>query len=151
MRYLSLAILKTMEIIELTSENIDHYLEGCVAVQAHLVSDPDEVRPEQFRETAAAPYAYFMALLENEEVVGLGVVNKIVHPVRTNAYIDNIVVHPEFRGRGLFTVIMNELEQKAVSWGAEQTKLTCSRESVQPLYEKRGYREKDTKYYCKQL
>jgi GNAT superfamily N-acetyltransferase len=140
-----------MNIVELTAENIEKYLDGCLETQQHLVRSQEEVSAEQFIATADAPHAHLIAVIEDERVAGLGVVNKIVHPVRTNAYVDNIVVHPDFRGRGLFTIIMDELEQKAKEWGAVQIKLTCSRESVQPLYEKRGYKEKDTKYYFKTL
>jgi GNAT superfamily N-acetyltransferase len=140
-----------MEIIELTTENLPSYIDGCLEVQKYLATDQNDVKAEQFKLTASSPHAYLIAVVENGRVAGLGVVNKIVHPVRTNAYIDNIVVHPDFRGQGLFRIIMDELERKAKEWGAAQTKLTCSREEVQPLYEKRDYYEKDTKYYCKDL
>lgn len=140
-----------MEIVELTAENISKYLEGCVSVQHFLSEDERPIDPTQIERTAEAPHSYFIALVDGGRVAGIGVVNKIVHPVRTNGYIDNIVVHPDFRGQGHFTVIMDALENKAIEWGAEQTKLTCSREAVQPLYEKRGYTEKDTKYYVKKL
>jgi GNAT superfamily N-acetyltransferase len=66
--------------------------------------------------------------------------------------IDNIVVHPEYRGRGLAREIMDALEYKAAEWGATQIKLTCSRPEVQAMYEKRGYQEKvSTKYYVKKI
>ncbi len=141
-----------MRIIELTRENIDQYLTGCLEVQQFLVKPGEQIDPEQFRTTAQGGDRYFVAVVEADCVVGLGVINKIVHPVRTNAYIDNIVVHADFRGRGYFTAIMNELETKAREWGADGVKLTCSRPEVQPLYEKRGYAEKtSTKYYVKKL
>lgn len=140
-----------MEIIELTEDNIDQYLDDCMAVQQYLVKPDEPIKPEQLRATAAAESSHFVGLLEAGHIVGLGVVNQIVHPVRTNGYIDNIVIHPDFRGQGLFTLLMDALEDKAREWGAEQMKLTCSRETVQPLYEKRGYTEKETKYYVKLL
>lgn len=141
-----------MELIELTAENIDRYLEGCVEVQRFLLEEGEAIDTKQFKMTASATHNYFVALIEDGRVVGLGVVNKIIHPVRTNAYIDNIVVHKDFRGRSFFTVIMNALEEKAKEWGVEGVKLTCSRQDVQPLYERRGYEEKiSTKYYVKKL
>ncbi|MDA8597239.1 GNAT family N-acetyltransferase [Candidatus Pacebacteria bacterium] len=140
-----------MELVELTSENIDQYLAECTKVQEHLRQSEEANDPMQIKATAAAVHSYFIALVSDERVAGLGVANKIVHPIRTNAYIDNVVVHPDFRGQSLFTVIMDALEAKAVEWGASQTKLTCSREPVQPLYERRGYRVKETNYYVKKL
>lgn len=141
-----------MELIELTADTIETYLDSCVALQAYLVSDQQEIDPEQFRKTAQADN-YFIALVEDGRVAGMGVIHKMVHPVRTGAYIDNIVVHPDFRGRGLFTVIMDALETKAIKeWGAGKIKLTCSRVPVQPLYEKRSYKEVvSTKLYSKTI
>src|SRR5690606_38107678 len=141
-----------MNLIELTAENIEQHLNGCADVQQYLIAPSETVNREQIKATAIAPHSYFAALVEDGRVIGLGVVNKIVHPVRTDGYIDNIVIHPDYRGRGLFTLLMDVLEAKAKEWGAAQTKLTCSRPAAQPLYEKRGYAEKiDSKYYVKQL
>lgn len=140
-----------MEIIELTAENIDQYIDGCIEVQKFLIKPDETIDESQFRATAAADHSYFIAVIENGNVAGLGVVNKIIHPVRTNGYIDNIVVHEDHRGKGLFSIIMDALENKAKEWGAEQAKLTCSRVPVQPLYEKRGYTKKNTTYYVKAL
>lgn len=141
-----------MKIIELTADTIDLYLQECLRVQEHLIASGEEISATQFIYTAEAVHSYFIALIDGDRVAGLGVINKIVHPVRTNAYIDNIVVHPDFRGRGLFTIIMDELERKAAEWGVEGVKLTCSREQVQPMYERRGYVEKTTtKYYVKKI
>ena len=145
------AILTTMELIELTAENIDHYVDDCVHLQAYLVKPGTVIDPAQMRATASATHTYFIGLQEAGHLVGLGVVNQIVHPVRTDAYVDNIVVHPDFRGRGLFTVLMDALEAKGKAWGAGQVRLTCSRAQVQPLYEKRQYTEKPTKYYIKDI
>jgi len=140
-----------MELIELTTENCDQYLDQCIEVQKHLVQSGETIDREQFIRTATAPHNYFVALIEEGQIAGLGVINKIVHPVRINGYIDNIVVHPDFRGRGLFTTLMNALEAKAIEWGAAQIKLSCSRVLAQSMYERRGYVEKDTKHYIKEL
>jgi ribosomal protein S18 acetylase RimI-like enzyme len=140
-----------MKLIALSPENIDQYLDDCVALQSHLVKPDESIDPQQMRKTAASA-DYFIAGIEDDQVVGLGVVNKIIHPAGTNAYIDNIVVHPEYRGRGLAREIMDALEHKAAEWGATQIKLTCSRPEVQAMYEKRGYQEKvSTKYYVKKI
>lgn len=140
-----------MEVIELTQENIENYLAGCVETQKFLFESERPIDPEQFRKTAIADHSYFLAAVENGRVAGMCVVNKIEHPVRTDAYVDNMVVHEDFRGLGLFSTLMDSVEKKAQEWGAEKAKLTCSRPAVQPLYERRGYKAKDTKYYTKEL
>ena len=141
-----------MEMIELTKENIGEYIDECMEVQQYLLKSDEEIKKDQFIATASSTNSYFIAIIQDARVAGLGVVNQIVHPVRTNAYVDNIVVHPDFRGQGLFSIIMDNLEEKAKEWGAEGVKLTCSRENVQGMYEKRGYKEKTTtKYYVKKI
>lgn len=135
----------------MTEENIEQYLDDCIDCQTHLVKPGEPVEVEQMKATASSPSTYFIGILKDNRIVGLGVLNKIVHPVRTNAYVDNIVVHPDARGLGLFGLIMDNLEAKTTEWGATQVALTCSRAEVQGMYEKRGYIEKDTKYYTKQL
>ena len=136
-----------MEIIELTSENIAQYLDDCVILQEYLVSDKSTINIAYFKQTADDDHAYFVGVLEEGKIVGMGLVSKVVHPVNVTGYINNIVVHPDARGKGLFTVIMDDLEMKAKQWGCTDMALTCSREGVQGMYEKRGYAEKETKFY----
>lgn len=136
-----------MEIIELTAENIEQHLDSCIDTQQYLVSNPDTIKAAYFQATAAHEAAYFMAVVEDERVIGMGVINQIVHPHGLRAYVDNIIAHPDVRGRGLFGVIMQELEEKSREWGCDRVILTCSREPVQAMYEKRGYHRKDTNYY----
>lgn len=140
-------ILAYMEIIELTGENIDTYLEDCIAVQKHLVSSPESINSEMFKKTAEDTHSYFVGVIEDSRLYGMGVMTKMVHPVNVTGYINNIVLHPDARGKGLFVTIMDALEKKASVWGCTEMALTCSREAVQGMYEKRGYAEKKTNFY----
>ena len=137
-----------MEIIELTAENIEQYLEDCLEVQTYLVSKSESINADLFRATAADVAGYFICIVEDSKVCGLGLVSRQSHPVDITGHINNIVVHPDSRGKGLFKVIMDDLEQHAWNtWGCTDISLTCSREQVQVMYEKRGYIEKLTKFY----
>ena len=136
-----------MEIIELTESNINKYLDDCLELQSYLVKAGEPILAEQFKATAGNQQTYFIGVVDEGKLVGMGVINLIVHPVRTNSYVDNIVVHPDTRGKGLFSLIMNDLETKSKEWGCSRIYLSCSREAVQGMYEKRGYQEKDTKFY----
>jgi GNAT superfamily N-acetyltransferase len=137
-----------MEIIELTAKNIEQYLDGCLEVQTYLVSNLESINPDHFRETAADTAGYFICVVDDGRVCGLGLVSRQSHPVDITGHINNIVVHPDSRGQGLFKVIMDNLEQYAWDkWGCTDISLTCSRELVQVMYEKRGYVEKLTKFY----
>jgi GNAT superfamily N-acetyltransferase len=136
-----------MEIIELNVENIKTYLEQALKLQEFLVSDPTRIDGELFEETARDNHSFFLALVEGDKLLGVGVLSKMAHPVNITAYINNIVVHPDARGKGLFGVIMDALEGKAKDWGCTDLALTCSREKVQGMYEKRGYKQKETNFY----
>ena len=136
-----------MEIIQLTATNIEQYLDDCVLVQKYLVTPEEIIEPERFIATASDLNNYLIGVVENGHIVGMGEITKIVHPVRIVGYINNIVVHEDYRGKGIFSLIMNALEVKAKEWGCGKVNLTCSRVEVQPLYEKRGYVERKTKFY----
>lgn len=140
-----------MEIIELTEKNIDEYLDACLELQTHLVSVPEKIDANLFTQTAHDSHAYFIGILDEQKLIGIGLVSKVVHPVDVTGYVNNIVVHPDARGKGFFGVIMDALEAQARQWGCTDLALTCSREGVQGLYEKRGYVEKHTKFYLLKL
>ena len=141
-----------MEKIELTTQNVGQYLTDCLELQRHLVKEGEPIEEDQFLATAADSHSYFLGILnETKQLIGLGVLSKVVHLVRSNGYINNIVVHPNERGRGLFGDIMDALEQKAIEWGCPRIVLTCSRSEVQGLYKKRGYQRKDTEFYYKNV
>lgn len=140
-----------MEIIRLTSENIEKYMSDCLNLQQQLIK-PGEVPSETlFRQTAANKETYMIGLLEDDRIVGLGVIGLLIHPAHVTAHVDNIVVDDGYRGRGYFTSIMDELEAQAIRWGADEITLTCSRPLVQPLYVKRNYIERETKVYRKKM
>lgn len=140
-----------MELKELTTENIDNYIDDCVALQKYLVSEGSDINPNQFRATAADTNSCLLGLFEDGQLAGMGVISKIVHPVATNGYVNNIVVSPDFRGKGYFSVLMDELETVARRWQCGRVDLTCSREGVQGMYEKRGYTNKETNFYILKL
>jgi|GEM_PF-1449259 len=140
-----------MEVIRLTAENIEQYLPQCLSLQRQLIK-PDEVPNEElFLRTAGDERTCMLGLIEDQKLVGLGVIGLLTHPAHVTAHVDNIVVDDAYRGRGFFTVIMDALEAQAALWGADEITLTCSRPAVQPLYERREYKERETKYYRKKI
>ena len=141
-----------MEIIELTADNIETYIDDCLEIQSHLVKSHESISRQNFVDTAKDTHGYLVGVLtDKNKLIGLGLVSKMVDPVRIIGYVNNIVVHPDGRGQGLFGVIMDDLENKAREWGCTKVELTCSRENVQGMNVKRGYEEKDTKYFTLKL
>lgn len=140
-----------MELIEITETNIDSVMQDCLSLQKQLIKLGEAPNEDLLRRTATDEQTYMLGLVEAGHLRGLGVVGYLTHPVHITAYINNIVVDESYRGRGYFTTIMEALEKKARQWGADEIALTCSRPTVQPLYIKRGYEERDTKYYRKMI
>lgn len=140
-----------MELIELTGENIQMYLKDCLVLQAQLVSNPESIIAQRFIATAESVNSYFLCVIENEHAIAMGVLSLMPHPVDITGYVNNIVVDEKHRGKGLFKVVMDALEEKAKNWGCTDLALTCSRPGVQSLYEKRGYKHKETKFYLKDI
>lgn len=120
-------------------------------LQAHLVKPGELTSEKQFIETAKDDHSFFVAILNDGAVDAIGVLSKLVHPVRTDGYVNNIVVSPKGRGKGYARMIMDALEKKAKEWGCTRMDLTCSRPEVQAMYKKFGYTHKDTKFYVKYL
>ncbi len=140
-----------MEVIRLTVENIGAHLQDCLRLQRQLIKPEETPSEALFMRTAEDDRTYMLGLIEDEHLVGLGVVGCLVHPAHITAHIDNVVVDAAYRGRGYFTVIMGALEAQAAHWGADEVTLTCSRPAVQPLYLRRDYKERDTTCYKKKI
>lgn len=114
-----------MELIELTAENIEQYLDDCLSLQRQLIKPEDEPRAELFKATANDGDTYMLGVLDSGRIIGLGVLGKLIHPAHITAHVDNVVVDVDERGKGYFTVIMDALEAKAKAWGADEITLTC--------------------------
>ena len=140
-----------MELVELTGENIKTYLRDCLVLQTQLVSNPESIIAQRFVATAESTNSYFLAVVEDGQVLAMGVLSLLPHPVDITGYVNNIVVDEKHRGKGIFKTVMDALEEKAKNWGCTDLALTCSRPGVQSLYEKRGYRHKETRFYLKDL
>ena len=140
-----------MELLELNTDTITAWLPQCVALQAHLVSDPSTIDEQKFIATANAAETYYLGLVDEAKLLGMATLSKMTHPVNVTGYINNVVVSPEARGRGYFGVLMDALESKAKEWGCTDLALTCSRPEVQGMYEKRGYQLKETNFYIQKF
>lgn len=71
---------------------------------------------------------YSIVAVENEMLVGFGDIDK-------SGYLDHLFVHADYQGKGVGTMICNQLEQ-AVSGNI----ITHASITARPFFEKRGYR-----------
>ncbi len=140
-----------MKLIQFTKDTIEQYLKDCLALQKHLVKPEEVPNADRFIQTAYDKNNYFIGYIIDDHVIALGEVTRLINPAHVVGYINNIVVDPAHRGKGIFTLLMDELEAKAQEWKCERTNLTCSRSEVQQLYEKRGYVKRDTNFYMREI
>ena len=71
---------------------------------------------------------YSIVAVENETIVGFGDIDE-------SGYLDHLFVHADYQGKGVGTMICNQLEQ-AVSGNI----ITHASITARPFFEKRGYR-----------
>lgn len=78
------------------------------------------------------------------EIVTTGTVfieAKIIRAGRSVAHIEDIIVHENYRGKGISTVIIESLKEYAEYMNCYKIILDCSEEVV-PVYEKCGFEKK---------
>ena len=71
---------------------------------------------------------YSIVVVENETIVGFGDIDE-------SGYLDHLFVHANYQGKGVGTMICNQLEQ-VVSGNI----ITHASITARPFFEKRGYR-----------
>lgn len=84
-------------------------------------------------------------------IIGMGTVSQMKQLGRSYCVIDDVVVSSAYRGRGVFKILMDELEEEAARFGVARIELHTSRELAAALYRKRGYHLHDGAIYRKGL
>lgn len=90
---------------------------------------------------------------ENEgiSIIGSGtliVEPKLIHSGKSVGHIEDVVVHPDHRNKGISGKILEYLKRLAVTWNCYKIILDCS-PALKPVYEKSGFRQKSVQmaYY----
>jgi GNAT superfamily N-acetyltransferase len=86
---------------------------------------------------------------ESDTIVGMGTVIVAHIPTRIKAYVEDVVVHPDYRRRAVASAIERDLTREAASQGAPVGYLTSSRPPAQELWRKQGWQEGKTQAYYK--
>lgn len=119
---------------------------------SHLssVAPPDE---EELVTITLAPETTLLGARADGELVGT--LALAVFPVLTGkrAWIEDVVVLPEVRGRGVATALVEEALRRAARAGCRTVDLTSrpSRIEANRLYEKLGFQRRETNVYRKAL
>ena len=88
-------------------------------------------------------YAFHVTAYDGEKVIGCG---RFFSETDNNEYhIGRIAVLPEYRGMGIGSAIMSEIEKYCVSMGVRRVVLSAQRRAI-IFYEKSGYKSRGEEY-----
>jgi glucosamine-phosphate N-acetyltransferase len=118
-----------------------------LSVTGNIPSNLDFItRVNEISKTSVIVIAYYLTDTPNEYgnsaiIVGTGTVlfeNKLSHDLGCVAHVEDVVVHNEFRSRGIATAILSHAERLARENKCYKIILDCKRD-VCKVYEKSGY------------
>ena len=112
------------------------------------IPDADEVN-----EIVSSPATTVLAARTNEGIVGLLTLALFRAPSGLRAWIEDVVVDEAARGRGAGEALTREAVRLAGERGARTVDLTSrpSREAANRMYEKVGFRKRETNVYRYEL
>lgn len=74
---------------------------------------------------------YFIAAFENDTLVGFST-------LRPDGYLNHLFVHKDFQGRGVATLLVNEIERQATSLGIKSINTDASI-TAKPFFENKDF------------
>ena len=102
---------------------------------------------ESFKKELSNPLAKYLVAKENNKVIGFAGVWTIVD----EGHITNIAVHPNFREKGIGSILLSSLIEHCKNWGCNSLTLEvrASNTPAQNLYKKYTFKEEGIrkKYY----
>lgn len=129
-----------------------HELQGLLQLYTHLHGNPMPEETEElrtlWREMLADPHHRIVVLEQEEQLVSscvLAVIPNLTHGQRPYALVENVVTHPDFRGKGYATACLSEAKRLAMLEGCYKIMLMTGskRESTLCFYERAGYNRQD--------
>jgi ribosomal protein S18 acetylase RimI-like enzyme len=135
--------------IEIVTEVTDELLEAWTTLLPQLSSSAQPLTRSQLEEIVeSAAVTSFLARADGEIAGWLSlVVFRIPDGVR--AWVESVVVHEKFRGRGIGEKLSRRAVEQAQLLGAKSIDLTSrpSREAANRLYKKIGFVQRETNVY----
>jgi len=124
---------------------------GLLAQLSASAAPPDAAR---LGEIMASP-ASRLLLARDEQGALVGMLTLVLFPIPTGirAWIEDVVVDKQARGRGIAAALTHEALRLAAARGARTVDLTSrpDREAANRLYAKLGFRRRDTNVYRYEL
>jgi ribosomal protein S18 acetylase RimI-like enzyme len=105
------------------------------------------------KEIVSSPATTVLAARDEEEIIGLLTLAVFRAPSGLRAWIEDVVVEETARGRGTGEALTREAVRLAGKRGARTIDLTSrpSREAANRMYEKVGFRKRETNVYRYEL
>lgn len=118
-----------------------------------------EIYSDAFRKEVSNNINYtkedIYVVCNEEKVLGMCMVDYIddIFIERRTAYVNAVCTHKDYRGKGVATFMLSEIEKIAIEDGCNEIMLTSSKERIcaNKLYEKLGFNIHDTNVYRKRI
>ena len=135
--------------IELRDEPSDELVDAFRRLLPQLSASAPIPDAAAVNEIVSSPATTVLAARDDEGIVGLLTLAVFRAPTGLRAWIEDVVVDEAVRGRGIGEALTREAVRVAGERGARTVDLTSrpSREAANRLYEKVGFRKRETNVY----
>jgi ribosomal protein S18 acetylase RimI-like enzyme len=139
--------------IELPNEPSDELVDAFRRLIPQLSASAAIPDADEVNEIVSSPATTVLAARTNEGIVGLLTLALFRAPSGLRAWIEDVVVDEAARGRGAGEALTREAVRLAGERGARTVDLTSrpSREAANRMYEKVGFRKRETNVYRYEL
>lgn len=137
-----------MEIIEITGYS-KSVLKALNELLPQLLSSATQLTESALKEIADSNSSHLLMAEENGEFFGSLTLAVFSIPTGKRAWIEDVVVSENARGKGIGCLLTEYVIELAASLGAKTVDLTSrpSREAANALYKKAGFLQRETNVY----
>ncbi|GAB1414853.1 hypothetical protein MASR2M117_02590 [Paludibacter sp.] len=141
-----------MKIIELRTFS-PRYLQAIQSLTMELLNEPYELSEAYLQEIVESENSHLFLLLEEEVVMGMLTVAIYKTPTGIRAWIEDVAVDKQARGRGYGRQLMLHAIDFAKAMSASTLMLTSrpARVAANKLYQSLGFEQKETNVYHMRL
>jgi ribosomal protein S18 acetylase RimI-like enzyme len=127
----------------------DALLDAVARLVSQLSASTPPPGPWELQQIIASPTTELIVARDGDVVVGMLTLAVFRIPTGVRAWIEDVVVDAEARGRGIGEALTREALRVATDLGARTVELTSrpSREAANRLYQRLGFERRDTNVY----
>ncbi|MDR3570810.1 MAG: GNAT family N-acetyltransferase [Candidatus Pacebacteria bacterium] len=131
----------------------DSQWENIVSLEQELHESSKQYPRENLNAMLANDQVFVLAVQDGERIIGMATLYLQQKIDNRAAWVEDVIVSDEYRGRGLGKQLMEELIKTAREEGVLTLNLTSrsSRVAANALYQKLGFEQRDTNVYKMKL